>query len=109
LRVSGAGRRVRRQPYYRTHVRRDGDEDGGAAVDAAEVAHRGLAEAPTEWLEREIGELATDIAAAMCRWLELVAEFDRREAHTACENGNLHWPQSGGLIWPHPVTVDVSV
>jgi|GEM_PF-5271277 len=27
----------------------------------------------------------------------------------AFENGNLRWPQSGGLIWPHPVTVDVSV
>lgn len=25
------------------------------------------------------------------------------------ENGNLHWPRSGGLSWPHPVMVDVSV
>jgi len=25
------------------------------------------------------------------------------------ENGNLHWPRSGGLNRPHPVTVDVSV
>ena len=37
--------------------------------------------APTEWLEREIGELAAHIAAATCRWLGLVAEFDRRGAH----------------------------
>ncbi len=42
-----------------------------------------LDEAPTDWLEREIGELAAHIAAATCRWLELVAEFDRRRAHEA--------------------------
>jgi hypothetical protein len=40
-----------------------------------------LAGAPIEWLEREIGELAAHIAAATCRWLGLVAEFDRRGAH----------------------------
>jgi len=43
----------------------------------------GLCEAPTEWIEREIGELAAHIAAAMCRWLELVAEYERRGAHEA--------------------------
>jgi Domain of unknown function (DUF222) len=32
-----------------------------------------------ERLEREIGELAAHIHAATCRWLLLVAEFDRRE------------------------------
>lgn len=42
-----------------------------------------LCEAPIEWIEREIGELAAHIAAAMCRWLELVAEYDRRGAHEA--------------------------
>ena len=31
-----------------------------------------------EALEREICELAAHIAAATCRWLELVAEFDDR-------------------------------
>ena len=40
-----------------------------------------LSDAPIEWLEREIGELAAHIAAATCRWLELVAEFERRGAH----------------------------
>jgi hypothetical protein len=30
-------------------------------------------------LEEEIGELAAHIHAATCRWLLLVAEFDRRE------------------------------
>lgn len=40
-----------------------------------------LETAPTEWIEREIGELAAHIAAATCRWLELVAEFDRRNGH----------------------------
>jgi hypothetical protein len=34
---------------------------------------------PLERLEREIGELAAHIHAATCRWLTLVAEFDRRE------------------------------
>jgi len=32
-------------------------------------------------LERRIGELAGQIAAATCRWLLLVAEFDRRGEH----------------------------
>jgi hypothetical protein len=34
---------------------------------------------PLERVEREIGELAAHIHAATCRWLALVAEFDRRE------------------------------
>ena len=34
---------------------------------------------PLERLEREIGELAAHIHAATCRWLGLVAEYDRRE------------------------------
>jgi hypothetical protein len=34
---------------------------------------------PLERLEREIGELAAHLHAATCRWLLLVAEFDRRE------------------------------
>ncbi|UUY03493.1 HNH endonuclease [Svornostia abyssi] len=33
----------------------------------------------TEALGDQIAALAADIEAAMCRWLELVAEFDRRE------------------------------
>ncbi len=32
-------------------------------------------------IEREIGQLAANIAAASCRWLLLVAEFDRRAAY----------------------------
>jgi hypothetical protein len=35
---------------------------------------------PTEQLEAEITSLAAQINAGCCRWLELVAEFDRREA-----------------------------
>ncbi len=42
-----------------------------------------LETAPTEWIEREIGELAAHIAAATCRWLELIAELDRRGGHEA--------------------------
>jgi hypothetical protein len=34
---------------------------------------------PLELLERQICELAADIAAATCRWLLLVAEFDARD------------------------------
>jgi hypothetical protein len=59
--------------------------EGGARTEGAEDvradAGRELDGAPTDWIEREIGELAAQIAAATCRWLELVAEFDRREAH----------------------------
>jgi Domain of unknown function (DUF222)/HNH endonuclease len=35
-------------------------------------------ELPTERLEHEITELAAHLNAGTCRWLELVAEFDRR-------------------------------
>ncbi len=34
---------------------------------------------PLEMLEREITSLASQIHAATCRWLELVAEYDARE------------------------------
>lgn len=34
---------------------------------------------PLEWLEAEIHQGACDLAAAQCRWLLLVGEFDRRE------------------------------
>jgi hypothetical protein len=39
----------------------------------------GLGSMALERLEEEIGELAAHIHAATCRWLLLVAEFDRRE------------------------------
>src|SRR5918996_215020 len=39
-----------------------------------------LEDLPLEHLEQEITELASHIYAGTCRWLELVAEFDRREA-----------------------------
>jgi len=58
-------------------------EGGARARGSAEAVEEILADAPTDWLEREIGELAAHIAAATCRWLELVAEFDRRRAHEA--------------------------
>ena len=58
-------------------------EGGARARDSVEAVRLELSDAPTEWLEREIGELAAQIAAATCRWLELVAEFERRGAHEA--------------------------
>lgn len=57
--------------------------EGGTIQGAPGSRASELEGAPTEWIEREIGELAAHIAAATCRWLELVAEFDRREAHEA--------------------------
>ena len=47
---------------------------------------------PLELLEREITELASQIHAATCRWLELVAEYDAREgwAHWGCKSC-AHW------------------
>jgi hypothetical protein len=47
---------------------------------------------PTERLEAEITTLAGHLAAAECRWLLLVAEFDRREAwaHWGCVSAS-HW------------------
>jgi hypothetical protein len=47
---------------------------------------------PLERLEAEITELAGHLAAAECRWLLLIAEFDRREghAHWGCQTC-AHW------------------
>jgi Domain of unknown function (DUF222)/HNH endonuclease len=58
-------------------------EGGAKAKESVQAVGPQLADAPTEWLEREIGDLAAQIAAATCRWLGLVAEFDRRAAHEA--------------------------
>lgn len=58
--------------------------EGGAKTEAGPFeAEAKLETAPTEWIEREIGELAAHIAAATCRWLELIAELDRRGGHEA--------------------------
>jgi hypothetical protein len=42
-----------------------------------------LTSLPLERIETEITELAAHIYAATCRWLTLVAEFDRRQGHEA--------------------------
>jgi uncharacterized protein DUF222/HNH endonuclease len=42
------------------------------------AASEDLQRLPTERLEHEITELAAHLNAGCCRWLELVAEFDRR-------------------------------
>ncbi len=47
---------------------------------------------PLERLESEITELAAHINAATCRWLLLVAEFDRREGWSTWEcRSCAHW------------------
>src|SRR2546425_5692046 len=47
---------------------------------------------PLERLEAEIATQAAHIAAATCRWLELVAEFERREGYAdwGCRS-TAHW------------------
>ena len=47
---------------------------------------------PLERLEAEITELAGHLAAAECRWLLLIAEFDRRDGHAdwGCQTC-AHW------------------
>ncbi|HVM39632.1 MAG TPA: DUF222 domain-containing protein [Acidimicrobiia bacterium] len=57
-----------------------------AAVETA------LAEVPLERLEAEITELAAHLAAAECRWLLLIGEFDRREGYSewGCRS-TAHW------------------
>jgi hypothetical protein len=46
-----------------------------------EVSAETLGDVPTERLEAEITEYAAHFAAAECRWLLLVAEYDRRRAY----------------------------
>jgi 5-methylcytosine-specific restriction endonuclease McrA len=58
-------------------------ETGAQEKEGREGVGGELSAAPSEWIEREIGELAAHIAAATCRWLELICEFDRRKGHEA--------------------------
>src|SRR5215207_6511175 len=59
-----------------------------------------LEDMPTERLEAEITKLAGHLNAAMCRWLSLVAEFDRRQGHLSwgCASA-AHW-----LSWQCGIT-----
>ena len=59
---------------------------------APEADSAGAKDWPLERLEREISELAAHIHAATCRWLGLVAEFDRRDgwAEWGCKSC-AHW------------------
>ena len=52
------------------------------------VQNQDLSERPLELIERELESLAAQIAAGSARWLELVAEFDRRTgwANTGCRS-----------------------
>ena len=51
-----------------------------------------LAGMPSERLEAEICSTAAHLAAGTCRFLLLVAEFDRRDGHTAWEcRSTAHW------------------
>lgn len=49
----------------------------GAQIEVIEEVE--ASQVPLEYLEREICQLSSNIAAATCRWLLLLAEFDRRE------------------------------
>src|SRR4051812_35841079 len=63
----------------RTLVRRFPSPKRGIVVEIRDVV---IAETmPLERLEAEITQLAGDLAAAECRWMLLIAEFDRRAGH----------------------------
>ncbi|HEX2699941.1 MAG TPA: DUF222 domain-containing protein [Acidimicrobiales bacterium] len=53
------------------------------------VSSETAGEVPLEHLEHEICQLSAHLSAAMCRWLELVAEFDRRQG----------WGHQGAKSW----------
>ena len=65
---------------------------------------------PLEVLEREITSLASQIHAATCRWLGLVAEYDRREgwAQWGCRSC-AHWVSWQCGIAPGPAREHVRV
>lgn len=65
---------------------------------------------PLEMLEREITALASQIHAATCRWLELVAEYDAREgwAQWRCRSC-AHWVSWQCGIAPGPAREHVRV
>ena len=65
---------------------------------------------PLEVLEREITALASQIHAATCRWLELVAEYDAREgwAQWGCKSC-AHWVSWQCGIAPGPAREHVRV
>lgn len=48
-------------------------------ADTAEATEAIGAEVPLEHLEHEICQLSAHLSAAVCRWLLLIGEFDRRE------------------------------
>ena len=47
---------------------------------------------PTDWIEAEVMKLAGHMAAAMCLFLVMISELDRREAYLASEMRSMaHW------------------
>ena len=45
-------------------------------------------EVPLERLEAEITELCGHLTAGECRWLLLIAEYDRRKGYETCDDGS---------------------
>src|SRR5438105_15716268 len=63
-------------------------------VESNICSHRTIdtVEVPLERLESELTELAANLFAAMCRWLLMLAEFDRRKGWTTWEcRSCAHW------------------
>jgi Domain of unknown function (DUF222) len=54
---------------------------GTVVVSGAEVPAAAVGEVPLERLEDEIASLAAHLAAETCRFLRLVADYDRREGY----------------------------
>jgi hypothetical protein len=61
------------------------ERSGSAEPEVEQVTQSEPGRMPTERLEAEVRSLATQIAAATCRWLLMVAELDRREAYAQWE------------------------
>ena len=74
------------------------------------IHERSDGKVPLEVLEREITTLASQIHAATCRWLELVAEYDAREgwAQWGCRSC-AHWVSWQCGIAPGPAREHVRV
>ncbi len=60
--------------------------------DASSLAATGFVGVANERLEADICQLAADLAAGTARWLDMVAEYDRRKTWELWESRSMaHW------------------
>src|SRR3989442_8311621 len=81
-----------RDPQHRCPVDHCTEGDAGASNVCSVHWPMDITVIPLERLEAEIATQAAHIAAATCRWIELVAELDRREGYAdwGCRS-TAHW------------------